>query len=113
MKFGRNLGLGFLLVSAMVIAPANHAQTPVSNAKPSFEKDVQPVFAQVCNTCHNDKLSSGGMDIAAFNDPASIETNREGWEKLLARLRTGEMPPSTFAAKPNSQQVTSLIGYVQ
>ncbi len=113
MRLTRTFTLSFFLISVLTLAPENNAQAPAANAKPSFERDVQPVFTQVCSNCHNDKMSSGGMNIASFTDPASIEANREGWEKLLARLRTGEMPPAAFAAKPTSQQVTALIGYVQ
>lgn len=86
------------------------AQAP---AKSGFEKDVQPVLATVCSNCHNDKLSSGGMNISEFTNSASISSNRDGWERILARVRTGEMPPSSFAARPSAEQVTALIHYVE
>ena len=60
----------------------------------SFEKSVQPVLRQSCTACHNDKLSSGGLNINGFLDPTSVTANREGWERILTKLRAGEMPPT-------------------
>ena len=52
-----------LLIGALAFVPANRAQAPATNVRPTFEKDVQPVFVQVCSNCHNDKLSSGGLNM--------------------------------------------------
>src|SRR5712671_3312160 len=99
-------------VLLILLAVGGFAQAPAAS-KPSFEKNVQPVLIQVCSNCHNDKISSGGMNVATFNDPASLAANREGWEKILARVRTGEMPPASFAAKPTAVQTAALIDFVQ
>jgi hypothetical protein len=56
-------------------------------------------------------LASGGFDAAAFLDPASLESKREGWELILQKLRAGEMPPQGI---PRSQaQIDALVQYVQ
>ena len=43
--------------------------------------------------CHNDKMASGNLNIAGFLNPASLKDSREGWEKIIAKVRTGEMSP--------------------
>jgi Protein of unknown function (DUF1592)/Protein of unknown function (DUF1588)/Protein of unknown function (DUF1587)/Protein of unknown function (DUF1585)/Protein of unknown function (DUF1595) len=78
----------------------------------SFDRAVRPVLGQVCLGCHNDKLQSGGLNIAGFLDPASIRNNREGWERILAKLRAGEMPP-TGVPRPPAGQMEALTGFVQ
>ena len=108
----RNTLLLVLAAGVFALAPASTAQAPAT-AKASFEKDVQPVLEKVCSNCHNDRISSGGMNIAAFNNASSLAMDRDGWEKILVRLRTGDMPPASFTAKPSAQRVAALVDYVQ
>jgi hypothetical protein len=77
-----------------------------------FDRTVRPVLGQVCTACHNDKVQSGGLNVAAFLDPASLKNNREGWERILAKLRAGEMPPKGVP-KPPPAQMTALVDFVQ
>ena len=94
----------YLLVAGSLMA--------ASNSLPSFEKDVRPVLSQTCNTCHNEKLTSGGLNIAAFLEPGSLGSNREGWERILAKLRVGEMPPKGIPAPP-AEKMDALLKFVQ
>jgi hypothetical protein len=58
-----------------------------------FDKTVQPVLAKTCAPCHNDQLSSGGLNLKAFINPASLAEHRDAWERILGKVRSGEMPP--------------------
>lgn len=89
---------------ALWAAPASRAATP-------FERAVQPVLGKVCIACHNAKLQSGGLNIQPFLAPASLKTNREGWERILAKLQAGEMPPKGIP-KPPAAETAALIQYV-
>ncbi|HEY3838408.1 MAG TPA: DUF1592 domain-containing protein [Bryobacteraceae bacterium] len=80
-------------------------------AAPTFNTAVQPVLRQTCTACHNEKLASGNLSISAFLDPGSIANNREGWERIVAKLRSGEMPPK--GVPRNTEQITSLTNFVQ
>ena len=76
---------------------------------------AEPPFSllrQSCSPCHNEKLASGGLNITGFTDPASITTSRDGWERILTKLRAGEMPPEG-APRPSEEQLTALINFVQ
>jgi len=77
-----------------------------------FDRAVRPVLGQVCLGCHNEKLQSGGLNVAGFLDPASLTSNREGWERILAKLRAGEMPPAGVP-KPPAAQIEALAGFVR
>ena len=51
-----------------------------------------------CVACHNEKLKTAGLALDkmdAGHAPAEAET----WEKVIRKLRTGEMPP---AGRPRS-----------
>lgn len=88
-------------------------QLAFATEKPvSFDKAVAPVLKQNCSGCHNEKLTSGGLNIAGFLDPASVTKSREGWERILAKLRAGEMPPKGLP-RPTAEQMSALMNYVQ
>lgn len=97
-----------LLFCSAVLAGALIAADPPA----SFEKQVQPVLRQTCSACHNDKLSSGGMNIGMFLESSSLTANREGWERILSRVRAGEMPPKGVTAPP-AAEMDALVQYVR
>jgi mono/diheme cytochrome c family protein len=78
----------------------------------SFESKVQPVFNKSCAPCHNDRLASGGLNIAPFTSSASITTHREEWERILHKVRTGEMPPKGMP-RPAAEQMQAITKFVE
>jgi hypothetical protein len=96
-------------VSLLIFAMAGALQAGVPA---SFEKDVVPVLSQSCQACHNDKLTSGGLNLTPFLQGSSLTSNREGWEIILAKLRAGEMPPKGMP-RPPAAQMDALLQYVQ
>jgi mono/diheme cytochrome c family protein len=95
----------------MSTLPASPQQAAEGPGAATFENAVSPVLANTCSLCHNRQLASGGFDAAAFLDPASVASKREGWELILQKLRAGEMPPQGI---PRSQaQIDALVQYVQ
>src|SRR3954462_6564296 len=75
----------------------------------TFETDVKPVLTNTCASCHNQKLATAGLNVNAFMDPATILTKREGWERILAKMRSGEMPPKGIPKPP----VEPFVNFVQ
>ena len=77
-----------------------------------FDSAVKPVLSKTCALCHNDKLSSGGLNVKAFLTPDSVAAYRDGWEAILEKLRAGEMPPKGIP-RPPEPQMQALIHYVE
>src|SRR5689334_4220145 len=50
------------------------------------------VLNQYCVTCHNSRLKTAGLLLDTL-DPARVADHAEQWEKVVTKLRTGEMPP--------------------
>ena len=75
----------------------------------TFDQDVKPVLTNTCAPCHNAKLASGRFAVEKFLDPATILTSREAWEQILAKLRSGEMPPKGIRKPP----VEPFVQFVQ
>src|SRR4051794_24771014 len=66
----------------------------------TFDTDVKAVLTNTCAPCHNQKLATAGLNVNAFLDPGTILTKREAWEAMLAKLRSGEMPPKGIRKPP-------------
>jgi len=81
-------------------------------AAADYDSAVKPVLSQTCALCHNDKLSSGGLNIKAFLAPDSVTAYRDGWEAILQKLRAGEMPPKGIPRPPEAQ-LQALVHYVE
>src|SRR5262245_11796544 len=81
-------------------------------AQPSFDRTVLPFLAKNCNSCHNDKLASGSLNLAQFKTAASVAANRERWELILKRVKGGEMPPQPLA-RPDSAEMHAMTGWVE
>ena len=65
-------------------APAQAATLPSPRA----------VLDRYCVTCHNDRLRTGGLTL----DPTTVDASdpsrdADVWERVIAKLRTGAMPP--------------------
>ena len=84
-------------------APAAAAAATQASAPTSFDSTVPPVFRKSCAPCHNDRLASGGLNLDAFNAPTSVLEHRDEWERILQKIRTGEMPPKGMPRPPAEQ----------
>src|SRR5262245_36912688 len=68
-------------------AAASSAAKPASAAPLARE-----VIQKYCVTCHNQKLRTAGL-LLDTPDAARTGDHSDVWEKVVRKLRTGEMPP--------------------
>ncbi|MGH9673797.1 MAG: DUF1587 domain-containing protein, partial [Bryobacteraceae bacterium] len=69
------------------------------------------MLAKTCAPCHNEQLASGGLNLEPFNTSQSLREHRDGWEKILKKLKAGEMPPKG-SPRP-VEQIRALMSFVQ
>ena len=81
-----------------------------SNA--SFEKTVQPFLKSNCLLCHNAKLKVGGLSLDGYTNARAALQNREIWEKVIQKLRTGQMPPKGRPV-PEPEQVAQVTHWFE
>ena len=86
--YGRSL-LILVLVLGSVAAPPSIAQVPSADTPAS---DVGVFVGQYCLSCHNQTLQTAGLALDDF-DVANPGSNAEVWERVIAKLRAGSMPP--------------------
>ncbi|MBO0697995.1 MAG: DUF1592 domain-containing protein, partial [Zavarzinella sp.] len=83
-------------------------------AGPMRGKEPAPlptVVGQFCAGCHQGKAAKGGLDLAAL---AGEEVSRhpQVWEKVVRRLRTGQMPPAG-RDRPDEETYASVISQLE
>ena len=88
--------------------PAGEASRPELN----FEGVAQPFLRKNCTPCHNARLSSGGFNVASVSEARTISGDRDTWEKVIKKIRSGEMPPRGIP-RPPEEQVAALVGFVE
>lgn len=77
-----------------------------------FPTTVKPFLTRNCYACHNDRNPSGGLDILPFTAPTSIGAQREEWERIVHKIRTGEMPPKPMKRPPQAA-IDTVLAYLQ
>ncbi|MSV29967.1 MAG: DUF1592 domain-containing protein [Bryobacterales bacterium] len=77
-------------------------------ATKSFDSAVKPFLNAHCVKCHNAQVQSGSLNLERFRD---LE-DRDHWEKVLDKLRAGQMPPKG-AKKPTVTQVAAVTSWIE
>ena len=73
--------------------PRVAAQAPAPAQEPAAVA-ARAVLDRYCVTCHNDRLRTGGLSLdTGAVDAADPSRHADVWEKVIAKLRTGAMPP--------------------
>src|SRR6185369_12725829 len=81
-------------------------------APDEFARAVSPLLTGTCEQCHNERMASGGLNVATLSGNNSFVEHRADWEKILRRVQAGEMPPSSVR-KPEDQTVRNFISAIQ
>ena len=79
-------------------APAIHTTTPAA----------REVLDKYCIACHNQKLRTAGLALDSI-DVARPGANAEVWERVIAKLRAGSMPPQG-RPRPDAATYLSMAG---
>jgi cytochrome c553 len=98
------------LICLTIAAAARQAQRVEDGD--AFSKTVRPFLTTNCTMCHNADLQSGGLNLDAYKTGAAITADRERWEKILRKLRAGEMPPKEMP-RPAPAQVETITRLIE
>jgi mono/diheme cytochrome c family protein len=89
---------------------------PVAQAAPdeAFTAVVQPFLRANCIGCHNEKLASGGLNLAQFlgaTESAALQ-DRAHWQMVAQKIRAGEMPPQGLP-RPPANQIAAVVAWIE
>jgi hypothetical protein len=72
--------------------------------------DHQRVLTQYCQGCHNDKSKTGNFSVQQLRTD-NLAANDVAFEKILRKVKLGEMPPRGMPAPPK-QTLTAFTDYL-
>ena len=108
--------LAAIAISATVVsgqretaAPAP-ARTPA--ASPADPASHAALVEKSCVSCHNNKTKTGGLSLQGLS-LTDIPAHGEVWEKVLRKVRTGEMPPPTVRTRPAPEAAAAFATYLE
>lgn len=101
--YNRRVRSGSFFIGAMVVAAmaasgvvSSARQAPVASHAPAAgtpDATTPRAFVeQHCLTCHNDRARAAGLSLTAA--PADVTKDAALWEKVLHKVRSGQMPPA-------------------
>jgi Protein of unknown function (DUF1592)/Protein of unknown function (DUF1588)/Protein of unknown function (DUF1587)/Protein of unknown function (DUF1595)/Protein of unknown function (DUF1585) len=86
-------GFVVMAVGSVAIRADRESQAqPVSAGASQPVQNDQALIKQYCQTCHNERLKTGGLSLENMN-PADTAAHADVWEKVVLKLRGGMMPP--------------------
>lgn len=95
--------LAVLLGVVLVLPPRTESRAPVSLAP----AELNGVVKQYCQKCHNPTQRRGNLSLAEY-DVAAAPENADLSEKIVAKLRSGMMPPPG-SARPAPDTLAVLV----
>jgi mono/diheme cytochrome c family protein len=76
-----------------------------------FAGATKSLFDNTCGECHNSAELAGGLDVALYSSVDSLAADRDRWELILAKLKSGEMPPEDVA-RPE-EEIKTLVKFLE
>ena len=110
------MGRGVVLalgMSGWIVAALSAAQSP-SQAQPApaaVASPITPIVDTYCITCHNQKSRTAGLSLEGV-DAARPAANPELWERVIAKLRAGAMPPPGLP-RPDAKAYDTAAGWLE
>ena len=106
---GSTLRLGWrILILALMEASAIQTATPQSrSALPDAGVGAQAFVNRYCLGCHSTNLKTGGLALEGL-DIHQVSGHADVWEKVLRKVRSGEMPPRGLP-RPTTAEYTAFV----
>ena len=65
-----------------------------------------------CVSCHNNKTKTGGLSLQDLS-LTDVPAHGEIWEKVLRKVRSGEMPPPTVRTRPDPAASAAFASFLE
>lgn len=95
----------FLLLLNLVAGVSQAAELPQSR---NFTESATPVLKQFCFDCHGAKKAKGHINLETLARERKFADDFKDWERVVAMLEKGEMPPED-KPQPSGEQRQKLL----
>jgi cytochrome c5 len=105
------LGISLLAAGSVRVSTQSSTQAPAPAPAAAQVSAERQLVNRYCVTCHNERLKTANLLL----DKADIEHVADGaelWEKVIAKLRSGSMPP-VGAPRPDKAAMTGFISHLE
>jgi hypothetical protein len=92
----------FITVTALVVCLPVAAEPP----------DVFAFVRNNCAACHNASVKAGDLDLTALHSASTFEKDREIWERVVEKLKLGQMPPAGVP-HPQSEATAAVAKWIE
>ena len=93
-------------------APQPGVAQPVVTMPAAIAPESAGLVGKYCVTCHNDKLKTADLSLQGV-DLTNVPAHALIWEKVIRKLRTGEMPPPNVRSRPDAKTAEALAAYLE
>ena len=109
----KSAATGATRTATVVAKPAAVAKVS-AGSQTDFDASVKPLFEQTCSMCHSSGLASGNLNVEQYSTVGSIASDRDEWDKILHRLKAGEMPPAAIPQTDEMKaQIASAVAFAE
>ena len=108
--FTRSIIAGWLAMAALGASYLQSASQEPSPAPPGTSAN-SALINRYCVTCHNEKLKTAGLMLDKM-DADHIGEGAPIWEKVVRKLRAGQMPPSGMP-RPDKPTYDAFANYLE
>jgi len=107
----RRLKLGLLLLVGLAAAFYASSQSPPSRAHTADGPSPRALVEQYCAGCHNPQAKVAGLSLQDL-DFNHVGSHAGLWEKVLRKVRTGQMPPPGLP-HPDAPTVSAFVNWLE
>lgn len=100
MRRGRSLWLFLCLAGTALAQPAAER----------YQSIVAPFLARHCVMCHSTKAKAANLDLERFKDARAALAERDVWESVAKRVKSGQMPPAG-APRPKPEAAAAVVAW--
>jgi len=97
------------LQAGTVYKPSTQTAAESAASKPST--DARSLLDQYCITCHSERRHSGGITLERI-DLTNVAAGAQTWERVIHKLRSGEMPP-VGARRPPKADALGIAAWLE
>ncbi len=87
------------------------ASAALATAQQQQAATQRAVIDKYCVTCHSKELQTGGLTLEGA-DLVNVPAGAETWEKVIRKLRVGQMPPQGMP-RPDKATANGLASYLE
>jgi hypothetical protein len=93
-------------------ATAEPQSAETQSLSQELKQSIFPLLTRYCLECHDSETKEGEIDLEQFVRLDDVRRELGAWQKLLAQLQIGEMPPTT-SKQPSVSERETLIRWTK